>query len=283
MNGLDYLAVGHISVDTLDGHGRSLGGTVLYAAIAARNLGARVGIHTSASAEPDLSETLSNVSINLVPARHSTRFDIRYDHLGKRHQIISEIAEGLTLAQVPHGWRNARLIHFAPECHEIDLALLDGFPNAFVAVTPQGWLRQWGTNGEIRNGDWADADQVLGRANAVVVSEDDLMDPEMIRLWARKTSILVVTRAAHGCDVYVRGADEPYYSAAFRPVRELDPTGAGDVFAAAYFWQLLQGSTPTEGADWANCVASFVVEGYGCSGIPTLEDVRRRWVNGERL
>jgi sugar/nucleoside kinase (ribokinase family) len=283
MSGLDYLAVGHISVDTLDGYERALGGTVLYAAMAARNLGARVGIHTSAAVEPGLSETLANVSINLVPARHSTRLDIRYDPSGKRHQIISEIAEQLTLSQVPETWRKTRLVHFAPECHEIEPALLDGFPNAFVAVTPQGWLRQWDASGEIRNGDWAAADQVLGRANAVVVSEDDLMDPEMIRLWAGKTSLLVVTRAAYGCDVYVRGADEPYHSVAFRPAKELDPTGAGDVFAAAYFWQLLQGGTPTESADWANCVASFVVEQYGCSGIPTLEDVRRRWANGERL
>ena len=54
--GLDYLAVGHISVDTLEGHGQTLGGTVLYAAQTARHLGARVGIHTSASEDAGLSE-----------------------------------------------------------------------------------------------------------------------------------------------------------------------------------------------------------------------------------
>src|SRR5437868_3116482 len=185
---LDYLAVGHITVDTINGRERTLGGTALYAAIAARNQGAQVGIHTSAAIEPDLSETLSDVMINLVPAQHSTRLDIEYGRSGKRQQIIRGMAERLNLAQVPAAWRKARLVHFAPECHEIDLELFDGFPDALIAVTPQGWLRTWEADGKIRHGDWADADTVLRRADVVVVSEDDLIEPATLAPWALRTA-----------------------------------------------------------------------------------------------
>src|SRR5205823_13024511 len=66
---------------------------------------------------------------------------------------------------------------------------------------------------------------------------------------------------SRGCDVYREGQPHPFHSPAFRSAIEADPTGAGDVFAAAFLWHLHQsGGDWQTAADWANCVASFVVE-----------------------
>jgi sugar/nucleoside kinase (ribokinase family) len=279
---IDYLAIGHLTMDTIDGRPEILGGSVIYAAMTAQQLGARVGIYTSAAEAIDVAAVVHGASVQTIPAQYSTTIRIQYDAYGRRRQVIARRAEKLTVTQLPDAWRSARLIHFAPECDEIDLDLLDSFPNSFVAVTPQGWLRQLDEEGNISPRHWAEATRVLARANAVVISEEDVSSPEILEQWANNAAIFVVTRAKKGCDVCTTSASGRYHSAAFESKAEVDPTGAGDVFAAAYFWWLVQGGGAFEGADWANCVASFAVEQHGCSGIPALEAVARRWAEQKR-
>jgi sugar/nucleoside kinase (ribokinase family) len=83
--------------------------------------------------------------------------------------------------------------------------------------------------------------------------------------------------------VYKPG-EQVYHSAAFKSAVELDPTGAGDVFAAAFLWHLHSSSGDWRtAADWANCAASFAVEQRGVAGVPMLGDVEKRWRSGTRV
>jgi 1D-myo-inositol 3-kinase len=94
----------------------------------------------------------------------------------------------------------------------------------------------------------------------------------------------VVTLGDRGCDVYRQGEAERFHSPAFRSAAEVDPTGAGDVFGAAFFWHLhTSGGDWRTAADWANCVASFVVEKRGVAGVPKLAEVEKRWKTGARI
>ncbi len=279
---VDYLILGHVTVDRLDDKRVALGGTATYAALAARNMGARVGIHTSASYEPGLVDTLYGTLIARVPAAYTTCFVNEY-HDGTRRQIIESVAEKLTYEQILPEWRHPPIVHFGPLCQEVDPALVDRFPKSMIGVTPQGWMRAWGADGVVRAIDWADAERVLARADVVVISEQDVAHPSVIQEWAGQARLLVVTLADRGCDVYRRGEPEPYHSPAYKPAREVDPTGAGDVFAAAYFWHLRQTGDWRQAADWANCVASFVVEKWGIGGVPKLDDVEQRWRGGQRV
>src|SRR5205807_1886577 len=69
---IDYLLLGHVTVDRLDTQRVALGGTATYAGLTARNLGARVGIHTSASYEPGLVDTLYGTQVARIPAEYTT-------------------------------------------------------------------------------------------------------------------------------------------------------------------------------------------------------------------
>jgi sugar/nucleoside kinase (ribokinase family) len=147
-------------------------------------------------------------------------------------------------------------------------------------------MRGWEEDGIVRAIEWADAARVLRKAAVVVISEDDVADKTVIKEWANKARMLVVTLGDRGCDVYRQGGGEPFHSAAFTSAEEVDPTGAGDVFAAAFLWHLHKSNGDWKtAADWANCVASFVVEKRGVGGVPKLADVEKRWQNGsgERL
>jgi hypothetical protein len=280
---VEYLLLGHITVDRLDDKRVVLGGTATYAALTARNMGARVGVHTSSAYEPGLIDTLGGVLVARIPAEYTTCFVNDYT-TGKRRQTIESVAEKLTYEQILPEWRKPPIVHLGPLCQEIDTSLVGRFPRSLVGVTPQGWLRGWGEDGVVHPVEWADAERVLTRADVVVISEDDVADASVIVDWAARARMLVVTLGGRGCDVYRQGEPGPFHSRAFKSATEVDPTGAGDVFAAAFLWHLHKsGGDWRTAADWANCVASFVVEKRGIGGVPKLAEVEKRWRSGARV
>src|SRR6202521_3729758 len=94
---VEYLLLGHVTVDRLDEKRVVLGGTATYAALTAKNMGARVGVHTSSSYEPGLIDTLGGVLVARIPAEYTTCFVNEYDD-GKRRQTIGPGAEKLNYA-----------------------------------------------------------------------------------------------------------------------------------------------------------------------------------------
>jgi hypothetical protein len=278
--GIDYLVLGHVSVDRLDDKRVAMGGTATYAAVTARNMGARAAVHTSASYEPGLVDSLGGVLVARIPSEYTTCFVNDYS-AGTRRQSLESIADKLTYDQLLPEWRNPPVVHLAPLCQELDASIVDRFPRSLIGVTPQGWMRGWDESGAVRPIDWADATRVLRKANVVIISENDVADQAIIREWANKARMLVVTRGERGCDVYRQGGGEPFHSAAFSSAQAVDPTGAGDVFAAAFLWHLYkQNGDWKTAADWANCVASFAIEKRGVGGVPKLADVDKRWHDG---
>src|SRR5919202_6769888 len=96
---IDYLVLGHITVDRIDDKRVVLGGTATYASLTARNMGARVGVHTSSAYEPGLIDVLGGVLVARIPAEYTTCFVNEYSS-GKRRQTIESAAEKLTYEQI---------------------------------------------------------------------------------------------------------------------------------------------------------------------------------------
>ena len=67
------------------------------------------------------------------------------------------------------------------------------------------------------------------------------------------------------------------------PRQEVDPTGAGDVFAPAFLIRYHGEQDPAAAAAFAACAASCVVEGTGRSALGDRAEVERRLVMRERL
>ncbi|MBN2257283.1 MAG: hypothetical protein JW704_05610 [Anaerolineaceae bacterium] len=265
---IDYLIIGHLTQD-ITSSGLQLGGTAAYAALTARALGMRVGILTSTAPDIDLSP-LDGISIHNIPADNSTTFKNVTTTSG-RTQYLYHIAHSLSADMIPENWVNTPMIHIGPVAQEVSIDIIDSFSSGFIGITPQGWMRKWDENGQIRPETWLNADKILVKASAVVISIDDVQaDESIITKMIQKIPILVVTEADLGARLYWNG-DYRHFSPPAET--EMDATGACDIFAAAFFLRMHETQDPWESARFATLIASRSVTRCGLDSIPTPEEI----------
>jgi hypothetical protein len=265
---VDYLVIGHLTVD-LTPEGSRLGGTAAYSALTARALGLRVGIVTSWGAELPLGP-LADIPVISFPAEESTRFENIYTETG-RTQYLRSLAANLDYYHIPEPWRTASIVHLGPVAQEVEPGMVRNFPTSLLGVTPQGWLRAWRKDGSVYATEWPEAGFVLQRAGAAVISVEDVAgDEDRIEEMAASCRILAVTEAHQGVRLYWNGDVRRFR---VPQVEELDATGAGDVFAAAFFARLYATRDPWEAARFAAQIASISVTRPGLAGAPTAEEI----------
>jgi sugar/nucleoside kinase (ribokinase family) len=269
MESFDYLVIGHVCKD-LTPDGFAIGGTATYSSLTARNLGVRVGVITSATPEFSLQETLSGIEVLRLPSAKTTVFENVYLD-GTRRQMIRAVAERILPAAIPPRWWQTKIVHLGPVAQEVSPDLVNGWGDALVALTPQGWMRRWDRGGHVSPSPWEGAEQLLRASGVLVLSEEDVGgDWDRIEVLAQWAKIMVVTSGWQGSTVFHQGRRRHFPA---RSVAEVDPTGAGDIFAASYLIRLEETGDPWESARFANCVASFSVEKSGIAGIPTPDQI----------
>jgi hypothetical protein len=269
LDSIDYLVIGHIAQD-ITPNGLQVGGTATYAALTAKALGLRVGIVTSWAMEAP-SNLLNSLPIINFPTEASTRFENISTPEG-RLQYVSTVAPTLGYNLVPDTWRNTPIIHLAPIAQEVDPTLIRNFASSMIGITPQGWLRSWDEQGRVTSSEWPEASFVLQGSGAVVLSLEDVDNQEArIEEMATFCHVLAVTEASEGSRVYWNGDVRR-----FSPPRvtEVDSTGAGDIYAAAFFIRLQTTRDPWEAARFATQLAAYSVTRKGLDGIPTPEEIR---------
>ena len=266
---VDYLVIGHVARD-LTPTGPRLGGTAAYSALTARALGMHVGVVTANGPETSL-DVLDDVLVVSAPSAQSTTFENIYSDSGRK-QVLHHQAAPLSLDNVPAPWRRTAIIHLGPIVQEVDAVLPDSFSPSLLGLTPQGWMRTWDETGQVRRTVWESAEQALGRSGAVVISIEDVGgDEEQIEFMAAHARVLAVTEAAAGSRLYWHG-DQRRFRAP--ETYETDGTGAGDIFAAAFFVRLLTTQDPWEAARFATQLAARSVTRKGLDGIPTAEEIQ---------
>ena len=273
---LDYLLIGYVCQDLVrfgveSPHSTAyvFGGTVTYAARTAKSMRLQVAVVTSASADFAMGAALPGIQVTRLPSAETTTFENRYID-GHRVQTLHAVAEPLRITAVPLEWRRPSIVHLAPLACEVDPGLISAFPGAFIGITPQGWMRQWDDQGHVSWKPWNEARAILSRVDAMVMSEEDVNgDWKLIRDWANYASVMVVTQGARGATLFVGG--EPHHVPTM-PMREADPTGAGDIFATVFFWQFHQTGDPHEAARMATCLAAHSVTRRGLDSVPTPDE-----------
>lgn len=266
----DFLVIGHIVLDVVEG-GYRLGGTAAYASLTAQRLGLRAAVLTRTGPDVEPAAALPGVQVLSLPSPCTTTFQNTYTEHGRVQHLLA-VALPIPLDSLPQEWRNAPIVLLGPLDQEVDDSMAAAFPSALVGLSPQGWMRRWDTNGRVWPQEW-DGGAALDHAQAMALAEDDLPRRELPTGWRSRPPILALTRGREGSRLRHNGR---WYAVPAYPAREVDPTGAGDVFVAAYLVRYHETGDALAAALFASCAAGLSVEAPGLAGIPTRDQVEER-------
>lgn len=264
---LDYLALGNPTLDVQPGGSFVLGGSVVYSALQAARLGFSAEIVGRANPDqlgPYWQPHAGEVGMHLQPTESTTLFRNVSSGDSREQWLEGWAGEIQDLGRLP----DSDILHIAPVAQEITLEeLAPECGSRFVLLTPQGLVRRWDGIGArvglVPRGFAAAVSSVL---DVVVVSETEApYVSELLAAVPRHGGLAVVTRGRRGCEVLTREGSAEYTA---DPVHTLvDPTGAGDCFAATLTTEVFRGRPVPEAVRLATAAASLCVSGQGAATI----------------
>lgn len=274
------LVVGHVTWDLRDGK-EDLGGTVSYAALTARRLGWQAGILTASGPEFEAGKELPGIDVFAARAPATTRFRNLYDEDGTRRQVLVSRSCPIDMSVLPESWRAPQALLLGPVAGEIGHGAALGFEAEVVGVTAQGFLREFDGDGTVSPREWQAPARDLEGVHVVFLSEQDIPEPDRhAEGLLSVVPVVALTRGWRGLRLFTRDGVQDVPTL---PRAEKDPTGAGDVFAAAFLLRYHETADLLEAAAFAACAASCAVEGVGVSTLGDRQEVCRRMQMRERL
>ena len=283
----DILLIGTITQDLIDtepngesawesdqylNRGYRIGGTVSFAAVTALRLGRKPTIITRAAATTDFSELSPEIDLRILPSPTTTTFVNVYTEEGRTQYTYAQSAP-IHAADIADELRSPSLVLLGPLVDDVmpDVAALFD-TNVLVGAVPQGWMRCWDETGRVYSKRWTNETEILPHLDVLILSQEDIdYDLSRLELPFHHVPLVVMTEYRAGSTIFRREKDKTTTQIKIppRPANEVDPTGAGDVFAAAFLLCLQETADPIHAARFANVTASFSVEKVGTSGIPS--------------
>lgn len=288
------LVVGAASRDLVDDDPRGwrLGGAVAFGSLALARFGfevcAVVAADDEAAGASEL-DLLREAGVRIAIARLDSGpvFD------NPRHLLYST-ADQVPLTALPRRWTSGfdgvLFALVAAEVGEEWAAVASGRPAPIVALGWQGLLRYLAA-GEIIRPAPPVASALARAARLVVLSREDVAPgtrPDDLVSFLDPEATLVMTEGAEGGRILgpeTRGGRTPGRYPAIPSGTVVDPTGAGDVFLAAWLAATISPSicAPSDALAFAAAAGSLVVEGPGLDGVPDLAAVRARMTRAPSL
>jgi len=267
---LEYLVIGHITADLIDS-GVRLGGTAAFSGLTANAMGLKTGMVTSFNPILDTSP-IQPLWIKNKPSEYTTTFKNISDGI-HRTQYLYHKAKPIEPEDIPEFINPPAIVHLGPVANEVNPEILPKFPTSLKCLTPQGWFRRTNKENEVLLQDWENSEDYLGQADAAVISLEDVQyDEKTIAKMASAIPVFVVTENYKGARVYWHN-DARYFNAP--KVKYVDDTGAGDIFATAFFYRYSKTRDPWESGRFAVLIASWSVTRRHLASIPSPKEVEK--------
>jgi hypothetical protein len=283
----DYTTIGHVTVDLLADGSRRPGGGAFYSALQAARLGLSAQIVTRGVRE-EIERLLEpygdELAFEVFDAPQTTTLATSGQGRERSQRLLAWAGEIGSQASV-----DTRILHLAPIARETNGRTRG--QAEFVGVTPQGLVRDWPAPERRIVLQALDLSLLPKRCDALVLSEAERDSCAALLGPAREaargsvpappgepasggTSALMgaplrvaapVIAVTHGeAPTELRLADGTTAHVEVPAVtRMCDDIGAGDVFAAAFFVALSEGSEPRQAAAFANAAAAVRVAAQG--------------------
>jgi 1D-myo-inositol 3-kinase len=269
------LVVGHVTRDIFEDR-QQLGGGATYAARAASAFGCRISLVTASPASSLLKPLQDDTHITLHRKKCHEFTTFILNHCGGRRELsLVSRAPDLTPEDIPEAARKIPLAYIAPVIGECGRAIIDSLDSMKIVIGAQGWLRQVNDRGVIVPHLLPEA-KILPDVHVIIFSEQDFPNAESIASrFSHSVEVVALTRGAKGVTLLSEG--EKIELPAAQICKEIDSTGAGDVFGVIFGVELHAGKDIVDAARIAMWAAARVVEGPGMGNLsPDLASQHRR-------
>ena len=265
-NSPDFISLGLLSFDINDyGEGTYLknpGGAVAYSSKLALDHQMNPGIITSCAKDYDLEVLLPDIKSIIYPSENTTTFMNTYN-MGERNQALLFHSNKIPQNIIPKQWKKPKIFFAGPLLHEIPKDSINWFQADFSYIVPQGWFRRWGDDGIIEIISYMANNQFNKKWDLMVLSKEESanLSKELLLTWAK---IICITKSSDGANIFCDNGEEFKISAIEVP-DVVDPTGAGDIWAAAMAIKLHSGSSIIEAGNYASAAAALSIESFSFS------------------
>ena len=183
---------------------------------------------------------------------------------------------------MPDDWQRPDILYLAPVMNEIDLeSWIKNTSAKFTGLGIQGFLRREGDADcgmigakRVEANPWYPNVDILRGIDAVFVSENDLTgQASLLEILIEQVPIVLVTKGKNGADLYHHSQS---FHVGVHLASEVDPTGAGDCFAAGFLFALAMNKSPADAAKFAAACASLIIEGKAAQTFSRFNEVDSR-------
>ena len=311
---LSIIFAGHFAIDNIIRFKHlnkpTLGGSVTYSSLALKtykkDIKIRILSHIgNSNFDLKMLDPLRNHNIDLQGVKFSevenTNFILEYfDHT--RVLTLRSKSPNLEIKDIPLEYLEnpSDVIVLVPLCNEISYEytkqILTKFPNSYVGIDLQGFIRKIDQNGKVS---YIYDDEIISNLTKIInLIKDKLIlkgSEEEIKLFTNyktdlydtmnhfknydSNGIYIMTLGDKGSLIYKKGKSMLEIPA-FRPKKIRDETGAGDVYFSIFLYEFLQSDKSwnaiKKAAYLASAAASFLVEKKGPSGCVAKKKVLNR-------
>jgi 1D-myo-inositol 3-kinase len=279
---LTVVSVGHV---THDRYGQEItpGGCAFFGAKAVAALGANSRLLTRVGRDFICEKDLENLEVQRVVQGKTTVFTNTYPQGSLRVQLVESQAPSISSDEFPQKWSCPDMLFIAPVMGEMSAKdpWVSKIKAKFTAVGLQGFMKKGedGSDGKrlvIKLPNPLDKSLFKG-VDALFLSEEDIElfgQQDLLKTLRTEIPLVFVTKGEEGVDIYSKNKVE---STGIYKTKTVDPTGAGDTFAAVTSLGLTAGLTPINAAKLGAAAASIVVEADGPKNIKSLNKTYSRY------
>jgi len=265
-----------IKTEHLETEGRVLSGCSANFCLAFARLGVRTTLvgNVGRDFKSDFESDLKRYGVDSIiyESQQSGGFFLRYFG-DKGERELTLLGEAGPIKGFPEELETADWIVVAPILGEVDLAYMEKIKertSARIFLDPQGILR-YSDNGVIGHRKMEETERIISLCDIVKPNEleckvltgidprEDYRTPaEMLKSWG--AGLVIITLAELGSVIY---DGDNFFKVPAYATNALDPTGAGDTYAAGYMYGLIRGYASEDCGILGSAVASVMVENSG--------------------
>ena len=295
----DLIVVGNLAYDDIitpfDRRQGVFGGSVAYAALCAVKLGQKVGVVSKVGQDYNRNDLslLSQAGVDMAGVKQvdgvTTRFECVYDEQENREQRLLAACAPILPEDIPAPYLQAKKIALLPIFDELPYRTVSRLAtgHSSVCMDPQGYLRAVGEGKRVVQRAWDDKERFLKKVDVLATSlpelaalaDTDDLEAAVCRLANYGPHIVLITReggARTGFSSFVYCAGRLHEVPAIPPRTFVDPGGAGDSSAVAFFIEYERTGDAPWAALFASAAASFVMEEFGASNFGTRHQIMER-------